>query len=313
MLRSVGLLLVAAGCMATPGVARAFNCARVNTTSGVEGASLAWFSRTIAFTLFAAGTEDIPGDAERDVLRASFAVWAGLELGADAPDCGLTTDVDLAFVETALSTTDRVGYDYFDPAATENLLIFRDSGWNSAENNVIALTTTTYDPVSGEILDADIEFNSTVFDFTIADDDVSMDLKNTAVHEIGHFLGLAHTSSAFPRATMAARAVPGETEKRDLACDDAGAVTFKYPADAENGYCSPPTPSCGNCAPPDSATTEAIVRISAQSASGDLGGGCNAVAASWSMLVVVALLLRRRRSARQALFTEQAMPANWSR
>lgn len=293
MLRS--LLLVAA-CMAAPlTTAHAFNCARVSTQSGSEGASLAWFERTIPFTLFASGTSDVPGDAELDVLRESFAVWANVEVGP-TDECGLATDVDLVFVETALSNVDRVGYDFLNPAASENLLIFRDSGWNSAENNVIALTTTTYDPVTGEILDADIEFNSTVFDFTITDAPVGMDLKNTAVHEIGHFLGLGHTSSAFPRATMAARAVPGETEKRDLACDDAEAIVFKYPAGGENGYCSPPVPTCGSCAPPGIADTEAIVRIRKQSADGDLGGGCAAANASWLAVLGVALVRRRQSS-----------------
>ena len=161
-----------------------------------------WFSRTIDFTLFAAGTSDIAGADELQVLRDAFATWAAVDTGSDVCDVGL--GVDLTFVETPLSNVDRVGYDFLHPELSENLLVFRDSGWDSAENNVIALTTTTYDAVSGEILDADIEFNSTVFDFTITDTSVGMDLKNTAVHEIGHFLGLAHTSSQFPHATMAA-------------------------------------------------------------------------------------------------------------
>ncbi len=86
----------------------------------------------------------------------------------------------------ARSTVDRVGYDFLDPAATQNILIFRDSGWDAADASVIALTTTTYDPVTGEILDADIEFNSTDVQLqqSIGDASSDMDLKNTAVHEI---------------------------------------------------------------------------------------------------------------------------------
>ncbi len=291
MLRNLFAIAV---CLTAPvATAHAFNCARVSTQGGAEGASLAWFGRTIPFTLFAAGTSDVPGDDELQVLRDAFAVWANVEVGP-TDDCGLTAGVDLVFVETALSSIDRVGYDFLDPEATENLLIFRDDGWDSAENNVIALTTTTYDPVTGEILDADIEFNSAVFDFTISDTAIGMDLKNTAVHEIGHFLGLGHTSSAFPHATMAARAVPGETEKRDLACDDAEAITFKYPAGAANGYCSPPVPTCGSCAPPEVADTEAIVRVRKQSADGDLGAGCAAAGVSWLAVLGVALLLTSR-------------------
>lgn len=257
--------------------AYAFVCARVSSGNDDAGASLSWFTRTIPFTLFATGTEDIAGDTELDVLRTSFAAWSELHVEGGADSCGLGSGVDFVFAETAMSTVDRIGYDFLNPEASENLLIFRDSGWNSSDANVIALTTTTYDPVSGQILDADIEFNTEVFAFTTGEP-VIMDLANTAVHEIGHFLGLAHTSSSLPDATMYARAVEGEIKKRDLACDDALGIVFKYPRGEPNGYCSPPTSACGDCAPPEEDNGVPTVRVTAQSADGALANGCAAAA-----------------------------------
>lgn len=304
------LTLVAAALLATPSAAKAFNCSRVDLGGGPEGASLAWFTRTIPFTLFAAGTSDIPGDAEFQVLRDSFTVWGDVQVGGGLDTCGIAANpVDLVFTETPLSNVDRVGYDFVNPDLTENLLIFRDAGWDSGEPNIIALTTTTYDPVSGEILDADIEFNSAVFQFTIGDP-VNIDLANTAVHEIGHFLGLAHTTVL--GATMSATATPGEIYKRDLHCDDASGITFKYPRGAPNGYCDPPLPSCGNCAPPGSEPSDLQVRVTGQASNGELSGGCAEAPASWLGFAVVALLLATRRRA-QTVFKPLAIFANWSR
>lgn len=266
--------------MLVAGDAHAFLCAR--TSNGESpGASLSWFSREIPFTLYARGTDDIDGTAELDILRASFDAWLDLNV----PGCGIDGTTDLTFNETALGVVDRIGYDFLHPENSENLLIFRDNGWDAADANVIALTTTTYDAVSGQILDADIEFNSTQFDFSVAQPS-SMDLANTAVHEIGHFLGLAHTQNENVDATMYARAVPGETKKATLACDDATALLFKYPSGEANGYCSPPTQTCGQCAPPRESSTTPIVSVAAEAADGALEGGCAAVEPGlWAWLV----------------------------
>ncbi|MBC7793997.1 MAG: matrixin family metalloprotease [Clostridia bacterium] len=294
-LASLASLLIA-------GRAEAFLCARVSTSSDL-GPSLAWFSRDIAFTLHAAGTRDIEGDAEFDVLRASFEAWASVSVPGGTTACGLAALTDLSFRETGMSNIDRVGYDFLHPEASENLLIFRDSGWDVAESNVIALTTTTYDPVHGEILDADIEFNSTVFDFTVGIP-VSMDLANTAVHEVGHFLGLAHTQSENDDATMFARAVPGETKKASLACDDALAIVFKYPAGEANGYCSPPTQTCGNCAPPRDENGTPAVTVIDKSDDGRLQYGCASMRpVAYGILLAIALRRFLRTARLRRLFS----------
>ena len=119
-----------------------------------------------------------------------------------------------------------------------------DSCWNADEDDcgskydcwqhaagAIAITTTSYYPSNAQILDADVEFNWPSFYFTATTDTlpcptgvtsqscVVTDVQNTATHELGHLLGLAHFASS--NSTMFASAGAGETKKRTL---DLGSV-----------------------------------------------------------------------------------------
>lgn len=282
--------------------AYAFVCSRVQGSNQQDtGPSLSWFTRHLAFTQQASGTTDIPGTAERIVLRNSFNVWKNVTLGSDARTaCGNALGTtDLTFSEQTPSTSTFVGYNYLEPEKNENLLIFQENAWPHPDgvDSVIALTTATFSVPTGEILDADIEFNSATFQFVAGNpNNTQMDLANTAVHEIGHFLGLAH--SPVITATMYFRAPPGETSKADLDCDDAHAVTFKYPNGAANGYCSStPTTACGFCASFSPSTVSP--NFSQTGSDNGLGssGGCRQAPATVELLMlasVVALYLRRR-------------------
>lgn len=98
-------------------------------------------------------------------------------------------------------------------------------------DTTIAVTTATHSTRSGIIFDADIEFNAapaedgTSFLFTtvnsppcdaanLATTCVANDIQNTLTHEIGHVIGLDHTTQV--GSTMEATAPVGETKKRIL-------------------------------------------------------------------------------------------------
>ncbi len=265
------VISIAVGC-AHVSVANAFVCSR--TTDGQaasvsQGPSLAWFSRDIPFVLHSRGTNDLSGASEYEILRESFKQWGtvvdaqGVSAGAPVKECAQPLrSTDIRFIEArGLSPRTVLGFDFLHPDDNENILMFRDEKWlhPGQETTTLALTTTTFNPVSGEILDADIEFNTKNFVFTSTDSGADRDLMNTAAHEIGHLLGLAH--SPVSNATMFSKALGGETEKRSLECDDLNAVVFKYPSFEGNGYCQPVS-SCGFCAPPDRLDKTAIVTAS---------------------------------------------------
>ena len=75
-------------------------------------------------------------------------------------------------------------------------------------------------PATGRIYDADIEFNDEFFAFVTDNPTpgLSVDIRNTLTHEVGHFIGLDHSS--LPDSTMYGAAAVGELHKRDLHPDD---------------------------------------------------------------------------------------------
>ncbi|HET7826748.1 MAG TPA: M43 family zinc metalloprotease [Anaeromyxobacter sp.] len=143
------------------------------------------------------------------------------------------------------------------------------------DRSIVALTSVLYDPASGRIINADIEVNgwngasgslaggqqgpANGWYFTCVPsapirpvtcgtydqpDCIYIDLQNTLTHEVGHFLGLAHTCTvdpgrepglplcdpSFAQTTMYPVTTPGDTEKRTLSADDIAGVCAIYPA-----------------------------------------------------------------------------------
>ncbi len=113
---------------------------------------------------------------------------------------------------------------------------------NNGTNNVIWLTgseyihgsttlalTTTWVLKSGEIVDADMEMNGNIQWDDTFDNVVSKqryDYESVILHEVGHFLGLAHST---PRAAvMFSDFLPGET-RRSLTSTDNTDVCTMYP------------------------------------------------------------------------------------
>lgn len=270
--------------------ARAFICTRVSE----GGSGIYWFRRQAMFTFFDAGTNNIEDELEFEVMRNSFRVWEELTTAADDPCDNLSVNTDFQWLENPIrSTVDRIGYNYLDEDDNENLVIFRDNTWPyPGEREALALATVTFNTITGEILDADVEFNTADHDFTIGPVPRT-DLLNTAVHEVGHLLGLAHVPD--PDATMFDRAGLGDTKKRTLSCDERDAMIFKYPAEDASQYCDANRvdDSCGFCAPPG--TLEAVADAT-QTERTD--GGCRATSqATWlALLAVLPLCFRRRKT-----------------
>lgn len=183
-----------------------------------------------------------------DTILDAFDAWNQVECpGFDAPDnCS-----DMLLTYDGTTPQSAIGFDQQDMSNNLNLVVFRDEDWDLVASNLtFALTSVTYNPRTGQIVDADLEINSEIYKQNIGDpaDPNLVDLKNTLVHEVGHFVGMDHSS--VPRATMFASADLGETMKRELSRDDIDGICASYPPTfvpqrtCDNSYIDPnPNPN----------------------------------------------------------------------
>ena len=285
--------------------ANAYVCSRVTTPNGPDtGPSLSWFNRVISIAIHEDGTNQIDADQEFQAVEASYRVWEKLESISDTCPGAVEGSTDIRFDfgaagEIRTTSSRSVGYNYLAPDTNENIVVFWDEDWpHPSLGGVIALTTTTHIPQDGRIIDADIELNATNFEFTnltnANDNSSKTDLANTMVHEIGHLLGLGHTTDA--QATMFASATPGEVLKRTLDCDDINGIAFKYPAGQENGYCSVATAGC-SCVEPEPLGSVPVI-TQTESYDSNETGGCAASEMLSPLGLVIALGITRRRRKR---------------
>jgi hypothetical protein len=109
-------------------------------------------------------------------------------------------------------------------------------------DRTLAATGFTFDIISGAIVESDIFFN-TAFDWSTSGAAGAFDLQSVATHEIGHFVGLGHSSlgetemaAGGGRRVLAAGSVMfpiafgrGVTTDRVLTPDDVAGVSSSYP------------------------------------------------------------------------------------
>ena len=257
-------------------------------------ACLWWPENTQLQLKFSAdGNPVTPGDTEFIAIAAAMNTW----------QTQMNRCSSLTLSQGAHTGTRKVGF--FEKETNENIAVFRlrrcsdvvpqgttcgdDCGnqfdcWQHQEA-AIAITTTSYNPTTGRILDSDIEFNAPTFTFSTVDSPVcpggsvstscvAIDLQNTTTHELGHLLGLGHSPST--SSTMSFRANQGELSKRVLDADTAQFVCDVYPRGRPSQACS---------VKPVSKQLGAAVK------------GCTA-APGGVLIAIAVLLLRRRRSSR---------------
>ncbi len=116
---------------------------------------------------------------------------------------------------------------------------FERESW-SFEGDDQAVTILEEDPDNHEIVRADIVLNDVTHHWAILGDGAPHpgcdDLQNTLSHEVGHLVGLGHSSLG--SAVMFAATHPGEISKRTLTGDDVAGIDALYagaPSAAEAG------------------------------------------------------------------------------
>jgi hypothetical protein len=185
------------------------------------GTPLAWPSPCVTYSVQEDASAQVAlGDAEA-IFEKAFGAWMNADCGggthprirvryAGPVPCGL--------------------HEYNQDAGNANIFVFRDELWPHPSKSTLALTTVTYNLDNGQIYDADMELNSASVTFSVSDTSVTYDLQSVATHEVGHFLGISHSSLS--EATMRPDYLPGSLGLRDLDADDAAAICATYPPGA---------------------------------------------------------------------------------
>jgi len=287
--------LVALALLAGGGSALAFVRETTTPRHPETGVCLWWGKRQVSFQVNATTTMAAPCQdpvAAQALTVASIRTWNGATRSGDTAPC-----TDFTFVDGGPTT--KIAIDAKDGV---NLVVFRQglcddpafvpanepchskgacSGiYNCWEHDLatIALTTTSYDTTTGEILDADVELNGwsgstttptgsflTCGGATVCGSPPYsgppgcrwIDVGEVTTHEAGHMLGLDHTcqypapydSCSAGITTMDPDINGGETAKRVLSQDDVAGVCTIYPAGGPTATCvKPGAKSHGGCA-----------------------------------------------------------------
>jgi hypothetical protein len=189
------------------------------------GAKLFWPTACISYATNRLGTQDLDPADTREVIRKTFQAWSDV-------DCPDGTVAKMTFQEREPIPCKKSEYNKTGPNV--NVVLFQDDNWKyRGIDGTLAKTSVTYNDETGEIYDADIEVNTANNTVTITDDPdkIQYDLQAILTHEVGHFIGVAHSPD--PSAVMFASYSPGSTSQRKLHPDDVAAVCGIYPSDKE--------------------------------------------------------------------------------
>ncbi len=166
-------------------------------------------------------------------IQTYFHTWTKSQVSGTTWDSSYTGTFSSPLGSAVLNSNDSFN----------SVIFLSGSNWHESAAT-LGLTLTTYITSTGEIVDADMEFNNAtvVWDDT-ATNATAYDYPSVILHEAGHFLGLNHSASSL---TVMYYAVNYAEEKRALAAQDISDVQSTYPVTlgGQGTTCSTVQPNC---------------------------------------------------------------------
>jgi Matrixin len=207
-------------------------CAGLNPPAKIL--PLWWRGACVSYDIQKDASSQAPYDVVAPMVTAAFAQWTQSQC---SPDAAGHTRVSIDVADLGPVECNKVQYS--SDQGNQHVIIFCDK-WpcdpseadraSASSGNTLGLTTVTFDADTGEIYDADTEINGSV---TLSVGDTvtpgGYDLASILTHEMGHFLGLAHSGEH--SATMFANYQPGSISMRTVTASDAEGLCSIYPPD----------------------------------------------------------------------------------
>ena len=181
-----------------------------------------WFEPIVQYSVSTTEAQGLEHDKLVQTVGEAMAIWIDSLRSQAIINDDKECFPDLVFSGESNNTTGG----YVDGETNENtIVIIPDAeAWaeRGYEANALAMTIIASNSSTGQIVDADIEINGAVFAFS---DPASMDaeitkLGYTMIHEIGHMMGLGHssveTSVMFPTTTSDQASFPRLLDNDDI-------------------------------------------------------------------------------------------------
>lgn len=210
----------------------AASCAALNPPA--KDLVLFWRNACVSYDVQKDGTKWAPFSTVLQIVDTAFAQWTASQC---APTGSGATQVSISAHNLGPVACNQVQYS--SDQGNQHVILFHDDVWphdiggagaDSISASTLGLTTVTFDADTGEIYDVDTEINGTK-PLSVSDPpaDGSYDLSSIITHEMGHFLGLAHSDHS--DTTMYAFYMLGSTSMRTLSDDDKAGLCAIYPPD----------------------------------------------------------------------------------
>lgn len=275
------------------------SCARDAHGCVTEGNPLHWASPCLSYAVQVDGSpaSGLDADQIQALAEQAFLAWKS----ASCPGGG-SPDFEAHF--QGFVSCDRHEAVCGGADANVNVIMFHDSGWTAGRSSV-GVTTPTGGTQSGLIFDSDVEINSQDWSFTTdASGMMGTSLLYVLAHELGHFLGLAHSDASQALMSPGYQSLP--LSQNLITSDDVAAICAAYPPGGGLS-CAASAPAYDTCqialgTPPQKCKLASVTQdsssCSCRLAAHESRHGSAPIAA---LGVLAAALLRRRRARRARL------------
>jgi len=211
-------------CRATTCNPEASHCSPNQAGCLRDGYPLFWESSCITVSVQADGAPKagIDYDAARATVERAFEAWTSVECpGGGNPSIHVEVQGPVACSEA----------EYNSKQNNANIVMFHDDSWPYAGKSPdeLGFTRLNFDLDSGALYDADIELNAVSAKLSVgrmpSPDEI--DLDSVVTHEVGHLLGLNHSTET--ESTLRAGYDNGSIELRTPSADDVAGICAIYP------------------------------------------------------------------------------------